>query len=179
MAFDGRYPRWIREAGVTYRIFVRRARCSACGLGDAVVPDFVLRRRLDSASAVGAAVIAHAGVELPVQSEALYAGVPARTVRSWRQRFAERADELWGRLAAVSVGWGGADGLAAAPMPTPAGCALGAIGAAWRAARRRPEADVPPAWHLANVVVGGRLISTRVDLPWPIDPAWIGRARGP
>lgn len=179
MAFDGRYPRRVREAGVTYRVLVRRARCSACGLGDAVVPDFVLRGRLDSTQAVGAAVVAYAGVELPAHAEALYAGVPARTVRSWRQRFAGRAEQLWGRLGAVSVGWGGRDGLADAPSSTPVGAAVGAIGAVWRAARRRPDADVPPPWRLANVIVGGRLMSTRVDLPWPIDPAWIGRARGP
>ncbi|MGH9075516.1 MAG: DUF6431 domain-containing protein [Acidimicrobiales bacterium] len=179
MGFDGRYPRQVREAGVVHRIFIRRAHCSRCGVGDAVVPDFVLRGHLDSTGAVAAAVAAQAGVELLEGAAALYAGVPARTVRSWRQRFAERSEELWGRLAAVSVAWGGDDGVADAPERTPVGYAIGAIASVWRAARRRPGADVPPAFGLANVILGGRLISTRVDLPWPIDPAWIGRARSP
>lgn len=177
--FDGCYPRQVRESGVVYKIMVRRAYCSHCALGDAVVPDFVLRRRLDSVSAVGAGVVAHAGIDLGERATGLYAGVPARTVRSWVQRFAERAEQLWGLLAAVSVSWGGDDGIGEAAAPSPAGYALGAIAALWRGARRRPEADVPPAWRLANVMVGGRLMSTRVDLPWPIDPAWIGWARGP
>jgi len=53
------------------------------------------------------------------------------------------------------------------------------MGLAWFAARRGPTSDVPPAWRLANVIVGSQLIATRIDLPWPIVPALIGRARVP
>jgi len=64
MAFDGSYPRQVLEAGVVYRIFVDRARCSACGVGESLCPDFVLRRRLDSANAVGAGVLSRAGIDV-------------------------------------------------------------------------------------------------------------------
>ena len=98
MAFDGGYPRWVREAGKCYRVFVRRARCRGCGIGEALLPDFVLARRRDSTAAVGAAVLASAGAVLAEGSTSLYQGVPARTVRSWRHRFAERAGACRGSL---------------------------------------------------------------------------------
>jgi len=104
--------------------------------------------------------------------------VPERTVRSWRQRFAARAEELWQRLGAVSVGWGG-DVPRAAVGAGVGGHAVAAIATVWRAAQRRPGADTPAAWRLANVIVGGQLISTRVNLPWPIRPELIGSSRGP
>ncbi len=176
MAFDGSYPRQVREAGVVHRIFVRRARCEACGTGEALLPDFVLRRRLDSTVAVGAAVLAAGGHPVTSEAAALYDGVAARTVRSWCQRFAERADELTARFAALCVQWRG-------ELPrdasTPVTRAITSIGAVWHASRRRPDHDVPPPWRLANVIVGGQLISTRVDLPWPVVAARIGRAKGP
>ncbi len=54
MAFDGGYPRWVREAGKCYSVFVRRARCRGCGIGESLLADFVLARRRDSTAAVGA-----------------------------------------------------------------------------------------------------------------------------
>ncbi|MHB8341544.1 MAG: DUF6431 domain-containing protein [Mycobacteriales bacterium] len=179
MAFDGSYPRQIREAGVVHRVFVRRAYCRRCDISEALLPDFVLYRRRDSTSAVGAAVLAPVGVELPDQAAGLYRGVPERTVRSWRQRFALRADELWLRFEALAARWGEDLPWSTPHASTPSGRAIDAMGLAWRAARRRPTSDVPPAWRLANVIVGSQLISTRIDLPWPIVPALIGRARAP
>jgi hypothetical protein len=44
IAFDGSYLRRVREAGVVH----------------ALVPDFVLARRRDSANSVGAAILTHA-----------------------------------------------------------------------------------------------------------------------
>lgn len=179
MAFDGCYPRWVREAGVAHRVFIRRARCPRCGTGDALLPDFVLTGRYDSTLAVGAAVLGHAGVDLPAGAAGLYAGVPERTVRSWRQRFAARGEQLWWRFAALNVIWGGEVPLDSSRDPTKVGHALGAIGAVWTTARRRPGSDVPPAWRLANVIFGSQLISTRMDLPWPVVTGAIGRSRGP
>lgn len=177
MAFDGSYPREVRQSGVVYRIFVRRARCSSCGIGDALLPSFVVRCRRDSALAVGAAVLARCGVELPSEAPLLYAGTPARTVRSWRQRFSEQADDLSMRFNALCVEWGGV-----LPWVLPkdvSSRAAVAIGAVWQARRRRARCGLPGAWLVANLVLGGKLLSTRVDLPWPIRPASIGRSRGP
>lgn len=174
MAFDGAYPRLVREGGVVHKIFVRRAYCGPCNRGEALVPDFVLARRLDSTAAIGAAVLGYAGAELPDGATELYAEVPSRTLRSWRQRFVERADELAASLSAFCAAWGGALPRSA---PTAPGRAREAIGAAWRAAKRR--FDVPPAFILANVVLGGQLLSNRVDLPLPDMPCLIGRSRAP
>jgi hypothetical protein len=51
----------VREAGKLYTVFVRRARCGRCGVGESLLPDFVLARRRDTTAAVGAAVLAPAG----------------------------------------------------------------------------------------------------------------------
>jgi len=177
MAFDGSYPRAVREAGVVHRIFVRRARCGRCGVGDALLPSFVVRRRRDSAPAVGAAVLARCGVELPPDAPLLYAGVPGRTVRSWRQRFADQADELSTRFMALCGEWRGE--LPWAMPADPPSRTTAAIGAAWRARRRKARYGLPGAWLMANAVLGGKILSTRVDLPWPIRRSWIGRSRGP
>lgn len=67
----------------------------------ALLPDFVLHRRRDSTEAIGAGVVGHGA------GEHLYAGVPARTVRSWRHRFADRADLLVAGLMAVAATWAG------------------------------------------------------------------------
>lgn len=177
MAFDGSYPRQVREAGVVHRIFVRRARCGRCGTGDALLPSFVVRRRRDSVTAVGAAVLERCGVELPSGAPKLYAGTPARTVRSWRQRFADQADGLSASFSALCVEWGGE-----LPRVVPGDVssrAASAIGSVWRAHRRRRRGPVPEAWIVANIVLGGDLLSARVGLPRPISAASIGRSRGP
>ena len=106
--------------------------------------------------------------------------MPGRTVRSFRQRFAGRADNLVLRFDALGVEWGGSTALGSpepsAPAPRRAVLAMGRL---WQAARRRCPGEVPPAWPLANVVVASQLIGTRVDLPWPVAPHTLGRSRGP
>lgn len=157
MAFDGSYRRTVRRGGVSSRVVVRRARCSSCGVGHALLPDFVLHRRRDSTDAVGAALVGR-GAEL-------CAGVPARTMRSWRQRFTGRAELLTAGLMALAVTWG--DEVPRLPVAEPAATvAIAAVGAAWWAASRRWPGGVPGPWPLANVILGGELLSTRVDLPW-------------
>jgi hypothetical protein len=174
MAFDGSYARQVREAGVVHRIFVRRARCQRCGVGDALLPDFLLRNRRDSASSIGAAVLGHAG-HLLESAAALYLDVPERTVRSWRRRFAERADELTQRLSALCVEWGG---LVPRYPPAPVARALTAIAALDQQARRLPG-ERPPPWRLANIVVGSQLLSSRVNVPCSTGRSSIGRSRAP
>ncbi len=176
MAFDGSYPRFVREAGKLYMIFVRRARCGGCGAGEPSLPDFVLARRRDSTAAVGAAVPAPAGVGLPEGPASLYQGVPGRTVRSWRQRFCERAEALSVLFEALAAERG-----APAPAHGAGSSTRQAVVATrrfWQTARRRVR-DVPPAWPLANVVVGASLLAARVDLSVPGTPHFICRSRAP
>jgi hypothetical protein len=177
MAFDGGYPRWVREAGKCYSVFVRRARCRGCGIGEALLPDFVLARRRDSTAAVGAAVLPSAGAVLAEGSTSLYQGVPARTVRSWRHRFAERAGEL-SRFFEALAAERGASALPGHLAGAPAEQAIVAIGRFWQAARRR-TGEVPPAWFLANLVVDSGLLGARVDLPWPCKSRHVCRSRAP
>jgi hypothetical protein len=181
MALDGSYRRHVREAGEVFTIVIRRARCGACHIGDALLPDFVLRRRRDSATAVGAAVLGAVGIDLPAGAERLYAAVPRRTVRSWRQRFEARSEELSSRFVALTAGFGSSGPPLWGPLPAAmsAHCAT-VIAAMWTAAAtRRGPAAIPAPWRLANLVVGGQLLATRVSLPWPIHGPAIGRSRGP
>jgi len=162
MAFDGVYPRQVREAGVVHRIFVHRARCGRCGFGDALLPSFVVRRRRDSDFAVGAAVLERCGVDLPAEAPLLYAGTPARTVRSWRQRFSGQADDLSVRFSALCAQWGGH--LPWVIPKDPSARAAVAMGAAWQARRRQARWGLPGAWLVANVVLGGTIPRTMQPL---------------
>ena len=179
LAFDGSYPRSVREAGVVHRIFVRRARCAGCERSEALIPHFVVRQRRDSVSSVGAALLASYDIELPAGAAELYRGVPERTVRSWRQRFAERAGDLRGLLEALTAEMGGELAFRLSRGTSASDGALSAMGNLWRAARRRPGADVPGALPLANVVFGGGLLATRVVLPWPIVRSQVGHFQPP
>lgn len=176
MAFDGSYLRRVREAGVVHRVFVRRARCVSCGVGHALVPDFVLARRRDSANSVGAAILTHAGYQVPEGALRLYEGVSERTVRTWRQRFAERAGELTKCFGALSVAWGEVPSGYGEP---PVKAAIEMIGATWRAASRRCRNPVAPAWHMANIMTGSQLLANRVDLPQATGLDRAGRSRAP
>ena len=174
MAFDGACRRQVREAGVVYEVFVRRARCRPCGELETLPPDFVCHGRLDSVSSIGAHLLGHAGVVSDEAAAALLAGVPARTRRSWRQRFADRARLLAGQLSAFCVLFGAAGCLDA---PLAEGRVFQAIEATWRATARR--FSVPPAFVLANLVLGGELLMGRVDLPHPDFPPRRERGRAP
>lgn len=158
MAFDGTYQRRVREAGVEFTVYIRRVHCSSCRIDDALLPDFVLRRRRDSASAIGAAVLAPR-VDLREGASDLYAGVPDRTVRSWRHRFAEQAEELSARFVALTASWGIVDHRSM--RGSPSARATAAIAQMWsQACRRLGRHAIPPAWPLANLIVGGQLLGT-------------------
>lgn len=159
MAFEGSYERQVRRAGVVHRIVVQRARCSACDASHALLPDFVLHRRRDSTDAIGAGLVGDA------DGAHLYAGVPARTLRSWRHRFAGRAELLTAGLIAVATAWAGEAPRLALPA-TPAAVATAAVGAAWWAAGRRWPKRVPGPWRLASVLTSAEMLTTRVNLPW-------------
>ena len=174
MAFDGCYRRCVREAGTVHPIFVHRARCGPCGRSEALFPHFVCRRRHDSVSSIGAAVLARHGVDLDTGASGLYRGVPRRTLRSWYQRFAEHAEDLWVRLEALTIEWGGTLPFPPRYPASPSKAAIQAMGELWRAARHRWGMDIPAAWPLANLVFASGLLATRVDLPWPIRRSHIG-----
>ena len=124
MTFWSGFFRPVRH-GATVRIFVRRARCGGCEVTHALLPSFVLARRLDAVEVIGPAieaVVLGAGT----RKSARQAGVVHETARSWWRRHRARA-----RLAAALVL------LLGAWCPTPAATAL------WQLAPR----DEPERWR--------------------------------
>ena len=155
------YERYLR-LGRVHRVWVRRAKCRPCRVTHALVPSFVLLRRLDAVEVIGVALeraVAGGGLR-PV---AAGLDVPHTTARDWRRRFRARAPALAVGLAALVVELGGA-----APA-LPAGsevAALAALGAAAWQVRYRAGALAPTRWRLGAVVTGGGWLATTTSPPW-------------
>ena len=177
MWFDGCYRRKVRQAGVVHELVVHRVRCPRCRAGHAVLPDFVVARRLDSADVIGAGVAAAAGAP-QTGAAALLAAVPARTVRSWRARFTVISVPLAIGFSALAAerGWQPGD----LPCVTPAHTAMAAIGAAWHTTLTRyPASPLRGPWRFANAVCGGALMDIRMDVPHARRPGHRARSRPP
>src|SRR6266511_904093 len=94
MVFWSGYRRYVR-LGRVWRVWVARAKCRPCGVTHALLPSFLLLRRLDMVEVIGVAlerVVAGVGVR-PV---AAGLGVPHTTIRDW-----------WRRLGGARAGAGG------------------------------------------------------------------------
>ena len=129
----GGYWRWVRGPG-TGELWIRRGRCSRCLRSHALLPDFLLERRLDEVEVIGRALALSIGVGLGMRSVADRLGVPMTTAREWRRRFNFRAPAMAAALVALSVHLD-----PAAVLLTTAGeaAALEALGAIWQRARTR------------------------------------------
>ena len=178
MWFDGCYRRKVRQAGVVHELVVHRVRCPRCRAGHAVLPDFVVARRLDSADVIGAALAAAAGLPVAGRGAALVAAVPARTIRSWRARFTLISMPLAIGFSALAAGrgWQPAD----LPCVRPAHTAVAAIGAAWHTTLTRyPASPLRGPWRFANAMCGGALMALRMSVPLAPRPGHRGRSRPP
>jgi Domain of unknown function (DUF6431) len=172
VAFEGSYRRVVRDGVRRIVVRVPRARCSRCDVEHALLPDFLTWRRRYGAETVGATV-ASAALSLPGP-----AGVPASTARAWRRDFRGREAELATGMAAAAVVLGDL----APRLPVglgPTAVAVAAVAAAWAAARRRRPGSTPSLWRFANVMVGGTLWSTRVELAWALKGLPVAPAHGP
>jgi hypothetical protein len=162
MVFWGWYERDVR-VGVVRRVAVRRQRCRACAVSQAVLPSFVVYGRLDSLEVIAAAVAMVGGGRRGLRRVAMFLDVAHTTTRGWWRRFRSRAVLLAVGFCRFCVAVGdvaprlGGDEVAVA---------LAAIGGAWRAARRRFGPRVGRRWRFANAVVGGQWLSTNTDPPW-------------
>jgi hypothetical protein len=110
----------------------------------AVLPAFVLVRRLDAAESAGAVIGRVASGVSGVRPAAAGIGVPYTTARGLVRRFAERAGELAVSFAALCAELGGE-----AVRPDPdrrLRWAAGAVGAAFEAASGLPGWAVLGAW---------------------------------
>lgn len=157
------YARWVRVQGRVWRVWVRRGRCGSCRVTHALLPSFVLARRVDVVEVIGAALErAVAGVGLRPIAAGL--GVPHTTVRDWRRRFATRAGLLAAGLGALAVGVGAA-------LPRQVGDLEGTVLGALKAIRARVSKRLgraaPGRWQLAGLLTGGRLLWATTSPPWP------------
>src|ERR1022692_4265335 len=81
MVFWSGYRRYVREAGCCWKIFVPRVRCGPCAVSHALLPAFVLVKRLDAAEVIGGVVAEVAGGACGVRPAAARAGVPYTKAR--------------------------------------------------------------------------------------------------
>jgi len=98
------------------KIFIPRVRCCGCGVTHALLPAFVLVRRLDAAESAGAVIGQVAAGSCGVRRAAAAAGVPHTTARGWVRRFTARAQELAVSFSALAVKLGGE---VVRPLPDP------------------------------------------------------------
>ena len=170
VVFWSGYWRHVRRQERERKIFIPRVRCRACGVSHALLPAFVLARRLDAAEPVGAVIGQVAGGECGVRRAAAAAGVPHTTARGWVRRFAARAGELAVSFSALAVELGGE---VVRLLPDPLRSAVTAIGAAFTAAAGLPGWAALGRWRFACAVTGGSLLAANASSPFLI----IGRRR--
>jgi len=167
MVFWSGYQRYVR-LGRVWRVWVARAKCRPCGVTHALLPSFLLPRRVDMVEVIGVAlerVVAGAGLR-PV---AAGLGVPHTTVRDWWRRFGVRAPVLVAGLCALVVELGGlVDGLPGVAERA----ALAALGALAARVRQRLGGAAPARWPLAGIVSGGGWLGATTPPPWAGGGGW-------
>ena len=160
----GGYWRWMRGRG-TERVWIRRCRCSHCRRSHALLPDFLLERRLDEIHVIGQALSLSIGGGQGLRPVAEQLGVPMTTARDWRRRFQVNALLMVTTLLALAVH------LDPAPvLLSTAGhesVALEALGSAWDRARQRFAERTPELWRFWSLISGGHALGTNRSPPYP------------
>lgn len=162
-------PRTLRDHGEPVEIQPRRSICRKCSerLGryttHVLLPTLALLRRADVVSVIGEALMATYQDGRSRREVAARAGVPLDTVRGWRRRFREGAEETRVRFTMLAHEWDPEQGGVQA-RASPELDALEAIGVAAAAAVRR--FGPAPLWQLVAGASGGRLLcNTSSPLP--------------
>ena len=156
LVFWSGYWRYVRERA-EHRLFIHRGRCQKCGRTQALLPSFLLRRRLDPVRAIGRGLALGVG-GLGMAKVAAQLGVPHSTARDWRRRHRARAPALVAGLAALGVELG--DEVISLPGD-PERAALAALGSVWA-----PRQAVVRLWDLASLVSGGAWLGTNTTPLW-------------
>jgi hypothetical protein len=165
VVFWSGYWRHVRQLGRERKIFIPRVRCRGCGVTHALLPAFVLVRRLDAAESAGL-VIGQVGAGVcGVRPAAAAAGVPFTTARGWVRRFAARAGELAVSFSALAVELGGE---VVRPQPDRRRHAVAAIMAGFAAAAGLPGWAALGRWRFACAVTGGSLLAANASSPFLI-----------
>jgi hypothetical protein len=165
VVFWSGYWRHVRCRERERKVFIPRVRCRGCGVSHALLPAFVLARRLDVADAAGEVIGQVAAGVCGARRAAAAAGVPHTTARGWVRRFAARAGELAVSFSALAVELGGE---AVRPLPDRLRSAVAAIGAAFTAAAGLPGWAVLGRWRFACAVTGGSLLAANASSPFLI-----------
>ncbi len=170
MTFWSGYTRSLRTGERCVRLWVPRARCSPCRTTHALLPAFVLLRRLDTVETIGAVLDDVVDGPHGVRPVAKRLDVPHTTARGWVRRFAERAEQLSVAFAALAVELGGET---VGPVVGKARRALAAMTAGSDAAFSLPGWQALGRWRFISAVVGGSLLATNTDSPYLV----VGRRR--
>jgi hypothetical protein len=170
VVFWSGYWRHVRWRERERKIFIPRVRCCGCGVTHALLPAFVLARRLDAADVAGEVIGRVAAGVCGARRAAAAAGVPHTTARGWVRRFAARAGELAVSFSALAVELGGE---AIWPLADPLRSAVAAVGAGFAAAAALPGWAALGQWRFASAVTGGSLLAANASSPFLI----IGRRR--
>jgi Domain of unknown function (DUF6431) len=157
----GGYWRWVRGPG-TGLLWIRRGRCSKCLRSHALLPDFLLERRLDQVEVIGHALALGIVSGLGMRRVADRLGVPMTTAREWRRRFQLRAPALAAALVAVAVHL---DPVAVVLSTTGEAAAIEVLGAAWQRTRTRFGERVPAVWRFWSLISGGQALGTNRSPP--------------
>jgi hypothetical protein len=157
------YWRWVRGPG-TDRLWIRRKRCSRCRCSHAVLPDFLLERRLDEVEVIGQALALSIAGGLGLRPVAEQLGVPMTTARDWRRRFRANALVLATALVALAVH---VDPTPVLLSPTDhEHAALEALGATWQRVCTRFGERVPELWRFWSLISGGHALGTNRSPPF-------------
>ena len=170
MTFWSGYTRSLRTGERCVRVWVPRARCGPCRTTHALLPAFVVLRRLDTVETIGAVLDGVVDGPHGVRPVAKRLDVPHTTARGWLRRFAERAEQLAVAFAALAVDLGGEILGSVADL---ARWALEAMRAASDAAFGLPGWQALGHWRFVTAVIGGRLLATNTDSPYLV----VGRRR--
>ncbi|MGH8297213.1 MAG: DUF6431 domain-containing protein [Steroidobacteraceae bacterium] len=170
MQFWSWYRRYVRVDAKALKVSIRRARCSVCQVTHALLPSFLLARRLDVAETIGAAISKVVSGKGGARRAAVSAGVPHETARGWLRAFGRRADEHAVSFSALVVELGGK---ALTKSLDADRDALSAIGAAFVKAVELPGWEAIGCWGFCSSVSGGSVLAPNRDSPYLV----IGRRR--
>ena len=153
VSFDGWYARHTRRG----RVWIHRVRCANGGCaqrGHSLLPDVLVRGRVDLASVIGWGLEAKAA-GVADRRIAAWLGVPEGTLRGWLLAAAVSGGQVAGRLlaAAAAVAPGVRDPPAGSPVQVLVATAR--LAAASLAQLSGEPVDV---WRHAVMVCGGRLL---------------------
>lgn len=158
----GGYWRWVRaERRPAQRIWIGRGWCARCGCTQALLPSFLLARRLDTNAVIGSALEQAAGGSgaRPIAGRL---GLPHTTVRGWWRRLRARAPELLETVLAVATGL---DPAPVALTTAGAGAVFEALSCAWHRARQRVAGRIPDRWAFWSLISGGLALAPHTSPP--------------